>query len=187
MSERFEQMEWCARAGRLSDDASLHQLIQYVGDADWHVRYAAAIALGDRRQPAAVEPLYQLLQAEDAAPLYGQQDDLGGAPAGCPVAAGPHFPEGTDADTRAAWQRRGRLKQAACLALGEIGVADPRVLDTLHRYIIGLDNDYMVRAAASKALGQLASPTSRPFLEQTTQDEEWCTRTEAAKALHKLG
>jgi len=128
-----------------------------------------------------------LLAAEDAAPLYTQQADLGGAPAGSPDERELAFPPGTTGATRAAWERRGRLKQAVCLALGAIAVTDQRALDALHRHATDQREDYPVRAAAAKALGQLHSPASRAALTLATQDPEWCTATEARQALAGLG
>ena len=94
---------------------------------------------------------------------------------------------GTSAATRAAWERRGRIKQAACLALGCIGQPEPRVLECLHRYATDQGQDYAVRAAACKALGLIHSPLSRPIVEQATADLEWCTKTEAQKAVQRIG
>jgi len=78
------------------------------------------------------------------------------------------------------------VKQAICLALGQIGQAEPAVLAMLHRYVGNMDEDYTVRAAAGQALGQFGSPLSRPFLEKGAQDEEFCARTEARKALAQI-
>ena len=55
-------------------------------------------------------------------------------------------------------------------------------LDLLHDFATDQKRDYIVRAAACKALGQLARPESLPVVEQATQDEEWCTACEARKA-----
>ena len=150
------------------------------------MRYAATVALGDRGDPQAIPGLRAALQQEDAAPLYTQKADLGGAPAGANHAPQITFPPGTTPAIQAAWERRGRLKQAICLALGQIGKAEPAVLEMLHRYVGNLEEDYVVRAAAATALGQLRSPLSRPFLEKGAQDEEFCARTEARKALAQL-
>jgi HEAT repeat protein len=40
-----------------------------------------------------------------------------------------------------------------------------------------------MRAAACKALGLMRSPSSRPHLLEAARDGEWCTATEARKAL----
>lgn len=160
--------------------------LQSLQSPDWRVRYAAAVALGDRRDPPAIAGLLAALRLEDAAPLYSQKEELGGTPAGANFAPRITFPPGTTPAIQDAWQRRGRLKQAICLALGQIGQAEPTVLAMLHRYVGNVEEDYTVRAAAAKALGQLRSPLSRPFLEKGAQDEEFCARTEARKALAQL-
>jgi HEAT repeat protein len=96
------------------------------------------------------------------------------------------LPTGLDEATAAAWQRRGRVKQALCLAIGATRNADPEALRRLQRYATDQREDCAVRAAACKALGQLGPPGSRSTLEQAARDGEWCTATEAAKALAAL-
>ena len=179
----FELMERCAKLACQQDEPSLRELINLLANPDWMVQFAAAVALGDRRDPRAKEALLRLLRTEDAAPLYTQDKDIGSAPAGSNSAPEPEFPEGTTDATRAAWERRGRLKQAACYALADIGGADPLTLEFLHRYAADAKEDYTVRAAASRALGAFRDPSSRPFLTTAAKDEEMCTKTEAEKAL----
>jgi len=161
-------------------------LIEALRDEDWQIRFAAAVALGDRRESVAVESLLEALQGEDRAPLYSQRTELAGIPAGSPDGHAPAFPPGTTEETRSAWARRGRVKQAVCYALGEIGLVDLRVLGFLQRYATDQGEDYMVRAAANKALGRLPHPSNRPVLEQAAADPEWCTQTEGRKALAAL-
>lgn len=188
MNPCFEQMERCAQLARAQDAAALDELLALTTHAAWEVRLAATVALGDRADARAVAPLLALLRAEDAAPLFTQDKDYGGIPAGSPFADGTAlvFPAGTTVATLAAWERRGRLKQAACLALGQIGPAALEALPFLHRYVTDMKEDYAVRAAAAKALGMLRDPASRPFLETATTGEEWCAKTEAVKALQAL-
>lgn len=181
MNAVYDAMERC-----LAPATPAAELIAGLQSADWQIRFAAAVALGDRREREAVGPLAAVLEQENAAALYTQQADLGGIPAGSPDGHAPVFPAGTTPAIVAAWARRGRLKQAACLALGEIGVATPAVLALLHRYAVDQGEDYAVRAAANKALGKLGQPASRPVLERSVDDPEWCTRTEAAKALARV-
>lgn len=185
MTETFTKMELCARDGIQTDAASRDRLLTLLRDADWRVGYAAAIALGDRREAQAVASLLAVLNTEDAAPLYTQKEDLSSTPAGQPSVEW-HVPADIPAETLEAWRRRGRLKQAVCLALGEIGIADPVVLARLHRYVTTAAEDYLVRAAAAHALGQLGSADSLPFLRAAMEDEEWCTRTEATKAVRDM-
>lgn len=180
METSYEKMEKC-----LKTDQS-EPLIESLHDADWRVRYAAAIALGDRREPAAVSALLEVLAEEDAAPLYAQPEVSGSALAGDPGSFAIQFPDGTTESDVEAYRRRGRLKQAVCLALGSIGVAESAAVSTLSRYATDAGEDYTVRAAACKALGQLASQKAVPSLQKASGDEEWCTRTEALKALKLL-
>ncbi len=182
----FELMDQCVDIGLRKDAASLPVLFMALAHADWRVRYTAAVALGDLRASAAVQPLLEALAIEDAAQLYSQPELPAGGSAGSPGGATPQFPAGTTPDQIEAWRRRGRLKQAICLALGEIGEGVPGVLSALHRYAVDSGENYMVRAAACKALGLIASPTSRAVLTAAAKDEEWCTSKEAVKALVRL-
>lgn len=109
-----------------------------------------------------------LLREEDAAPLYSQEKDL-------------ETPDGEG--MREAWERRGRLKQAVCFALPAIAAAGPGALEFLHRYATDQKEDYTVRASAARALGLLRHPSSCVALANATNDSEWCTQTEARKAL----
>jgi len=181
----YERMEACIAAAQSRDMCAVSRLLAALNDDAWEVRYAAAVALGDLQDAAAIDPLLDLLKAEDAAPLFSQPGECFGT-AGSTIAPTPGLPQQAARETLEAWRRRGRVKQAACLALGSIGKAAPSVLDLLHRYAVDAAQDYMVRAAACKALGQIASPQSRGVLETAANDEEWCTKTEARKALAVL-
>ena len=186
MNTVFEKMEFCAANATRHDEAPLAQTLALLADENWRVRYAAAIALGDRRDPRAVDALVETLLKENEAPLFTQPKLEGSAHAGSNDRFEVVFPAGTTEETKEAWRRRGRVIQAACLALGSIGTATPAVLELLHEYATDQSRDYVVRAAASKALGQLACPKSLPVLEKAARDEEWCTAREAQKALKKL-
>ena len=186
MTTHFELMDQCADIGLRKDAASMPVLFTSLAHNDWRVRYAAAVALGDMPVPSAVPPLLAALAIEDAASLYNQPELTAGGPAGACDVVAPQFPAGTTADQIEAWRRRGRVKQAICLALGAIGDGSSGVLATLHRYAVDSGEDYMVRASACKALGLIASPTSRAVLTAATKDEEWCTNKEAVKALARL-
>ncbi|HCE46954.1 MAG TPA: hypothetical protein DET40_25690 [Lentisphaeria bacterium] len=186
MNSVFDKMEFCVEHSSSQDERSLDKIISCLCDQNWRVRYAAAIALGDRRDPKSVDALLKALKKENQEPLFSQPALEGGAHAGSNIPFTVIFPEGTTEHTKEAWRRRGRLIQAVCLALGGIGATSPAVLEMLHRYATDQKCDYGVRAAACKALGQLASPESLPILQKAVGDEEWCTSCEAKKALKKI-
>ena len=186
MNSVFDKMEFCVAHSNSKDDKSLEKIITCLGDQNWRVRYAAAIALGDRKNPDAVDALLKALNKEKDEPLFSQPTLKGGAHAGSNTPFSVIFPEGTTEETKEAWRRRGRLIQAILLALGNIGTVSPEVLEMLHFYAADQKCDYSVRAAACKAIGQLASPESLPVLEKAVTDEEWCTKCEAKKALKKI-
>ena len=180
-----DRMEDCARLAHGTADAARPGWRAGLADPDWRVRYASIGAIEDLADAQAIPALLALLSAEDAEPLYGQRGHTWGIGAGEPRGR-VQLPADLPEATRRAWERRGRLKQAACFALGAIGRADPAVLAALHRYAVDAAEDYLVRAAANHALGCIASPASRAVLKQATRDEEWCTATEARKALRQL-
>lgn len=186
MTATYEKIERCARLVQSDDGDDDSQLIAHLHDHDWRVAYAAAVACGDRGKSIFIAPLLEVLAREDAAPLYSQPESEAGGHAGATEVLQPQFPDGTTQVEIEAWKRRGRLKQAACLALGQIGKADAGVLNALHRYATDAGEDYTVRAAACKALGQIGSTQSARFLERAAGDEEWCTATEAAKSLSQI-
>jgi HEAT repeat protein len=186
MKSTFDKMESCISSSGCKDEKSFDRLLESLSDGNWRVRYAAAIALGDRRDPKAIDPLLKTLQKEITEPIFSQPPLEGGAHAGSNSPFSVQFPEGTTEETKEAWRRRGRLMQAICLALGSIGGSAPGMLEILHRYATDQSCDYGVRAAACKALGQIASKESVPFLEKAAADEEWCTKTEARKALDSI-
>jgi len=186
MNTVFEKMEFCAANITQPDEAAFTQTLALLADENWRVRYSAAIALGDRRDPRAVDALVQALRRENEAPLFTQPKLEGGAHAGSNHPFEVIFPTGTTEETKEAWRCRGRVLQAACLALGNIGTTTPAALELLHDYALDQSRDYAVRAAACKALGQIANPESLPVLEKATQDEEWCTAREAQKAVQKI-
>jgi len=186
MKTVYDKMEFCAAHAAQADDASFSEMLALLGDDNWRVRYAAAVALGDRRDPRAVDALVNVLQNENEAPLFTQPKLEGSAHAGSNIPYEIVFPEGTTEATKEAWRRRGRVIQAACLALGNLGTATPALLDLLHGYATDQSRDYAVRAASCHALGQLGRPESLPILEQASGDEEWCTACEARKAVKKM-
>jgi HEAT repeat protein len=176
-------MDACAAIAEHRDAAGPPVLLDALADPDWRVRYAAIVALGDLGDPRTAEPLLALLRAEAREPLFIQPPLEGGGNAGATLVSPVAFPADTTEATKEAWRRRGRLLQAGCLALANLGTPSAPLLELLHDLATDQKRDYMVRAAACKALGQLACPESLPVLEQATQDEEWCTACEARKAV----
>jgi HEAT repeat protein len=183
METTLLRMDACAAVAERGDASELPELVGALADPDWRVRYAAIVAIGDLRDPRAAEPLLALLRAEACEPLFTQPPLEGGGHAGATLVSPVACPEGTTEETKEAWRRRGRLLQAGCLALANLGTPTAPLLELLHDFATNQTRDYMVRAAACKALGQLACPESLPVLEQATRDEEWCTACEARKAV----
>ncbi len=182
--EVFEKMEECAAAGASANVDSLIVIRESLRHPNWRVRYAAAVAAGDRRDRETLGTLVDILTQEDAAPLYSQKEIKHAESAASSTGAvSLIFPEGTYEAEKEAWRRRGRLKQAVCTAIGSIGETYPEAMEFLHRYAVDQNEDYAVRAAACKALGRIASADSESVLQQAVSDEEFCTRTEAVKAL----
>ena len=187
MSTIYDITEQCILAGGKNDAGSFAFLLDALRSSDWRARYAAATALYDRPAAEAIAPLVEVLDDEDAAPLFGQPEEFGGIPAGANTPYQITFPEGATEYEIEAWRRRGRVKQAAIWTLGRIGAADPHVLARLHRYAVDQAEDYMVRAAANKALGLIADPSSLPVVRQAMGDQETCTVMEATRAYRSAG
>jgi HEAT repeat protein len=183
MSEILEALEACFR--RALDDGPEARAALEAGlrHANWRVRMAAAVALGDRGDAAAVPALLRALEAEDLEPVYTQPENMVALHAGSNEPFTLALPAGTPEQTLECWRRRGRLRQSLCLALGQLGKASVAALPLLHRYAVDAGQDYMVRAAACLALGRIGDPASLPVLEQAVHDSEWCTQTEARRSL----
>lgn len=184
MSERFEKMEKCLRLGASHSRAAAGRLEAMLADADWRVRYAAAVALGDLGSEGSVPALMAALRREDQRPLYSQKEDLAGGPAGSPARMRrSEVLARQSEETLEAWRCRGRVKQAVCFALAEMGAAAVEALPMLSKYAVDQGEDYAVRAAACRAIGLIGPAQCAAVLEQACQDGEWCTKTSARKAL----
>jgi HEAT repeat protein len=185
MTTLYEKMEACQHAVSGDRESALTALKAALADADWRVRYAAVVAAGDMRAGVLVPALVEVLRQEDAAPLYSQDGEIAGGPAGAntPMKARS---EGIDEATLDAWRRRGRLKQAVLWALNDIGQSTPGIRASLHKYAVDQREDYAVRAAACRALRVLGNASSVAVLEQAAKDDEWCTNCEAKKSLRVL-
>ena len=179
MSRIFLSMERCAQLALDSDDQSLNELLAALEHTRWEVRYAAAIALGDRRDARAIPALLQVLSSEDDAGIYGQPKLIWDE-------SGPIFPAGTTESDKDAWSRRWRLKQAAIIALGQIREPDPLLLNLLRRYAVDQDEEYGIRAASCRTLGLIPDAGSLEALVIAKGDPEFCARTEAHKAWDRV-
>jgi HEAT repeat protein len=186
MSTDFELIESCAVLAQLKDESSLKTLIDRAQHESWRVRFAAAVALGDRADSAAVAVLLSMLSHEESEPIYGQVEHYVGAPAGATTIAATAIPDGVSEQTIECWRRRGRIKQAACVALGQIGPGARAAVARLCGYAVNQKEDYAVRAAASQALGLIGDAGAIEPLRTASGDEEWCTKTQAAKALRSI-
>jgi hypothetical protein len=81
------------------------------------------------------------------------------------------------------WRCRGRVRQAALLAIHDIGMATPEIIAEIHRVLADPHEDYAVMAAAAKALGRVGDAASLPHLERALTIDEWRLATEVRKAL----
>ncbi|WP_425503497.1 HEAT repeat domain-containing protein [Jiangella mangrovi] len=168
-------------------------LAELAGHADWRVRYAAAVGMGETGDPRWLPVLHDLLVAEAGRDLYGQPRVLG-------------FPGSYD-DTRMAeqlievepvwehehppevletWKCRGRVRQAAVLAVHAIGRSLPELNGLLRAVLDDPDDDYSVKAAAAKALSVVGDASSVAHLERALELDEWCLHVETTKALSAL-
>ncbi len=184
MADVFELMESC-----LSGGADLKALAEH---PDWRVRYAAAEGIGETQDPAWAPVLKRMFLCEEGRPLYSQPparfvnttDDTRMAEEIGPIEV--HFDGAPDAETLEAWRCRGRVKQAILYAVYSIGAADAEFRELIEECVARESEDYPVRAAAARALGGIGRPESRASLEAAASFDEWCTQTEARKALRRL-
>lgn len=186
MSTTLKRMNHCFALAHVAGEKALGELLEALNDPEWRVRLAAVVALGDRRERAAVRNLLQILEEESNAPIYSQPKEFVVVGAAQVAAAKPVFPDGTTDAEKSAWERRGRLKQAVCLSLGAIGIVDERIIAILGDYASSMREDGAVRSAAAKSLGLLGDPAALPYLEKAARDGDWCPRTEAQKAIRQI-
>ncbi|WP_308635440.1 HEAT repeat domain-containing protein [Paenibacillus silvisoli] len=185
MRSCYEQMEACFACG--SDE-----LKQLAVGPEWRVRYAAAVAIGERQDADYGDTLEAMLAIEDARPLFTQPvTEFVGVNGDTSLAEQVKpfqvvFPVPADEATQEAWKTRGRVKQAILFAVYAIGTANERLIDRLHGYIRDAGQDATVKAAAVRALGKVGGPNSLPFCKEAAAYDEWCTRVEAGKAIGAL-
>lgn len=165
---------------------------QYALHDDWRVRYAAAVAIGRSQDRRWLSLLKRMLALEDSRPLYTQPaaqfvnstDDTRMAEQIGPIAV--VFDQAYDEFHQEAWRCRGRVRQALLFALYELGAADEELEARLQRFLLDPGEDYPVKAAAARALGAVGGAASLPALEAARQFDEWCTQTEAGKAMQRI-
>lgn len=157
---------------------------------NWQVRYAAAIAIGQHKDIGDIYYLKDMLQNENLRPLYtqpraaftGSGDDTSMAEKLMPLTV--NFERPVSPEELAAWQCRGRVKQACLYAAAAIGFADDDLLQLIHGCL--QDDDYSVKVAAIYALGFTGNKQSLAKLKLLAVSSEWCTRVEAEKAISRL-
>jgi HEAT repeat protein len=184
VSDSYDLMELAFR----SPDA----LAGLANHPDWRVRYATAIAMGETRDPAWLPTLATMFQHEERRSLYNQPpahflkcvDDTRMAEQIGPLEVS--FDSSPSPETLEDWRCRGRVKQALLFAVTEIGQVDAQLLSLIQALIAREHEDYPVKAAAARALGAVGRPESRASLQLAEQIDEWCTQTEARKALKRL-
>lgn len=181
--QNYPLMEDCLLQVISPNSDTVGTLVARLGHADWRVRVAAAVALEELAAPAAEPALLAALRAEDAAPVYSQPDGFGGAPAGADKIFTINFPPGTTEEQKECWCRRGRVKQAVIWALAALPSVSPAASALLQGYATNQGEDYMVRAAACRALGRVGGAAAAAVLEVASNDGEWCTANEARKSL----
>jgi len=159
---------------------------------NWRVRYAAAVAIGETRDPKWLPALKKILKREEDRSLYSQPpaiftnttDDTRMAEHIGPITA--EFEHSYEPETLENWRCRGRVKQAVLFAINEIGAEDAELLDMLYQLIQRDSEDHPVKAAAARAIGTIGNQESIPYLEIALLIDEWCIQTEARKAIIRI-
>lgn len=180
MLSTYEKMERC-----FSDNEHLKQ---HCLDENWRVRYAAAVAMGEDKDTRWIPYLVDMLRLENSRPLYTQPPSEATNPTRESEHIGPledPFPNVPE-DVREAWKSRGRVKAAAADAIAAIGTATPELLELLYGFLTNDTEDFSVKAATANALGAIGNPESLPYLKALLDYNEWCTATEANKAIQAI-
>jgi HEAT repeat protein len=163
---------------------------------DEYVRKAAVYALGEIKDPRAVEPLIAALKDKDVRKAAAEAlDHLGWKPAQ-DESAGWYWMAKHDWDkcvalgalaveplSAALKDKEWKVRAAAARALGKI--QDPRAVEPLIAALKDTDKD--VREAAVYALGEIKDPRAVEPLIAALKDAEWRVRTAADEALVKIG
>lgn len=170
----------------------LDQLDKMSRHPNWRVRYAAAVSMGETRSTDWLPSLKAMLRHEATRDLYTQppavftnaSDDTRMAEIVGPIDV--HFDSAPTEKMLEDWRCRGRVKQAILFAIHEIGVADKELLELINHCITRESEDYPVKAAAARALGAVGNEDSLPILKIAEAVDEWCTQTEARKAITRI-
>lgn len=194
MFKEFRDMEICFVKEMLTDAEWKAVIGRAVSSDSFFVRYSAAAAIGRYGNETHLGFIMDLLNYEETEPIYGQPANLKNtdADAGDNMVGDIEFPAGVTEHEKQAWQRRGKIKQAACLAAAEIykrqkpQMNDKRLIELLHKYALDQSEDYSVRAAAAKTLRAIGLNESLEVLRAAENDPEWCTKTEAKKSIRAI-
>lgn len=166
--------EGAAGIGDAAVPALIDALKQFaVEPRHYHLRRAAASALGKTKSAAAVPPLAQALGCPEEGVRYAAAAALGELEQ--PSAAAPLRTALTDADDdvrRQAAEGLGRLRDAS---------AASSLIECL------ANDSHGVRTSAARALGRIGDRAAVPPLVAALQDEDYSVRKAAAEALGLLG
>lgn len=159
--------------GKFEDDAVIPSLVAALFDAHTDVREVAALALGDRHDPRAVEQLLLIEQRIPGSNVAALTLAEIGQPAVAPLLSALSDRE------RPAYVRY----NAAC-ALGFIG--DSQAYHSLFSVLQESSEDHRIRAAAATALGQLKSQAAVQPLLGAVSDASPAVRKAAIRALGEI-
>lgn len=142
---------------RSSTATVIHHLLH---NPDSTIRWTAAFILRRRRDPAAIEPLWEVLQRERFSDVR-QQAAVALGKIGTPAVLSPLI-EGLWHD------RDARVRQVCAIALGNLGhpAAAPDLAQVLER-----EPAFFVRWDCILALGQVGDRTTEPLLRQLANTE----------------
>ncbi len=158
---------------------------------DWRVRYAAAVAVGERGDANGLYLLEEIVKGERARPLYSQPsvrfenapDDTAMAEMIGPIRA--VFDREYDDFTLQAWQCRGRVLQAAYFAYAKLGKESAFLDEEMFR-LLGEDEDDAVVSAGYVAFAACGGKKTYDKLMQIGESKHYCAALERKKALQIL-
>ena len=154
----------------MADSVAEH--IAALKDEDWGIREEAAVALGESRDPRGVCPLIEALRDSDRAVKTAATTALTaiGEPAVVDLSYCLQDPDLS-------------VQEAAASILSAI--ADERVIEPLETAL--LNQDWVVRMHAARAIGRLGNPGSVATLVLLLQDKVPAVRDDAVAALVSIG